>query len=49
MKKSDKIIPMRRRRFGVSKTAKREQDWKYISDRIVTKSRTEQYLRSIGK
>ena len=49
MKNRDKIIPMMRRKFGVSKTAKREQDWKYISVRILLKSIKEKFLRSIGK
>ena len=49
MKKQDKIIPMRRRKFGVSKTAKRVQDWKYIVKRILFKAKQEQYLRSVGK
>ena len=43
------IIPIRRRRFGVSKTAKREQDWKFVSKTIEIKAHLEKYLRSIGK
>lgn len=45
----DKIMPMKRRRFGVSKTAKREHDWKFVLKFIPEKRLRQKYLRSIGR
>jgi hypothetical protein len=43
------VIPMKSRRFGVSKTAKREQDWKFKLQSIGTKAEQEKFMRKIGR
>lgn len=45
----DKIIPMKRRRYGVSKTSKRGHDWKFVLKSIPEKSLRQKYLRSTGR